>query len=84
MSVKNELDETTTLHWHSMDLPARMDGGPHQPIAPGSTWKPEWTVRNPQCTMWCHPHTHGQTAHQVFHGVAGMMHSAGPHDHGDG
>ncbi len=27
--------ETTTVHWHGMHLPARMDGGPHQPIAPG-------------------------------------------------
>ena len=27
--------EATTVHWHGMHLPAVMDGGPHQPIAPG-------------------------------------------------
>src|SRR5690606_41871574 len=33
--VTNELDEVTTAHWHGMKLPAKTDGGPHQPIAPG-------------------------------------------------
>ena len=34
IKVKNSLNETTTLHWHGMKLPAKMDGGPHQPILP--------------------------------------------------
>src|SRR5262249_3995708 len=33
--VTNGLTESTTMHWHGMRLPARMDGGPHQLIAPG-------------------------------------------------
>jgi FtsP/CotA-like multicopper oxidase with cupredoxin domain len=30
MDVTNNLNESTTLHWHGMHLPAIMDGGPHQ------------------------------------------------------
>ena len=36
--VENRLSEITTLHWHGMHLPARYDGGPHQPIAAGAQW----------------------------------------------
>ena len=34
-------EETTTIHWHGMHLPAAADGGPHQTIEPGETWSPE-------------------------------------------
>ena len=73
MSVVNTLDEVTTMHWHGMALPALMDGGPHQPIEPGQSWVPSWTVENPASTLWYHPHPHGVTARQVFNGVAGMI-----------
>lgn len=43
--LSNVLDEPTTMHWHGMELPAVIDGGPHQTIAPGSTWSPTWTTR---------------------------------------
>ena len=33
--VENDLDEMTTMHWHGMHVPARMDGTPHQKIQPG-------------------------------------------------
>lgn len=90
MSVTNGVDEVTTMHWHGMYLPAKMDGGPHQPIQPGQTWTPSWTVENSASTLWYHPHPHGVTAQQVFHGVAGMIiidddHSdslALPHEYG--
>jgi blue copper oxidase len=73
VNVRNDLDESTTLHWHGMHLPARMDGGPHQTIEPGETWSPEWTVDQPAATLWFHPHLHGQTAEHVYRGAAGMF-----------
>jgi len=73
VDVRNGLDVTTTMHWHGMHLPAEMDGGPHQPIAPGSTWSPEWTVDQPAATLWYHPHLLGETAEHIWRGVAGMM-----------
>ncbi|MBX6722388.1 MAG: multicopper oxidase domain-containing protein, partial [Dactylosporangium sp.] len=73
VNVHNALDETTTVHWHGMHLPARMDGGPHQPIRPGSTWSPTWRVDQPAATLWYHPHPHGRTEKHVYRGLAGMF-----------
>jgi FtsP/CotA-like multicopper oxidase with cupredoxin domain len=73
MQVTNELGEETSLHWHGMHLPARMDGGPHQPIGPGETWSPAWRVDQPASTLWYHPHLHGETAEHVYRGIAGMF-----------
>jgi FtsP/CotA-like multicopper oxidase with cupredoxin domain len=50
-----------------------MDGGPHQQIQPGQTWSPTWTIDQPAATLWYHPHPHGETAHHVYRGLAGMF-----------
>ena len=73
IDVSNDLAERTTLHWHGMHVPARMDGGPHQLVEPGSTWSPRWEVRQPAATLWYHAHPHGATADHVYRGVAGMI-----------
>ena len=73
ITVHNDLDETTSMHWHGMRLPAEMDGGPHQPITPGGTWSPTWTIDQPAATLWYHPHPHGQTEKHVYRGLAGMF-----------
>ena len=73
ISVHNGVDESTTMHWHGMNVPARMDGGPYQPIDPGETWRPTWVIDQPAATLWYHPHPHGNTADHVHRGVAGMF-----------
>ena len=73
LRVRNELPEKTTIHWHGMHLPAAADGGPHQTIEPGETWRPSWEVDQPAATLWYHPHPHGETADHVYRGVAGMF-----------
>lgn len=73
IEATNHLGEPTTLHWHGMHLPAAMDGGPHQMIAAGATWTPQWTIRQPAATLWYHPHLHGQTASHVYRGLAGLF-----------
>lgn len=73
VDVTNRLVELTTMHWHGMHLPARMDGGPHQPIRPGETRQPTWQVDQPAASLWYHPHLHGSTGEQVGRGVAGMI-----------
>ena len=73
VNVSNELDEMTTLHWHGMHVPAEADGGPHQMIQPGETWSPEWEIDQPAATLWYHSHPHGETAQQVYRGLAGML-----------
>lgn len=71
--VRNELDESTTVHWHGMHLPAAMDCGPHQPIKPGGTWSPAWKIDQLAATLWYHPHPHGETEKHVERGLAGMF-----------
>ena len=56
-----------------MHLPAIDDGGPHQPIEPGTTWSPSWTIIQPAATLWYHPHPMGQTADQTYRGIAGLF-----------
>lgn len=71
--VRNSLDEITTTHWHGLVIPPEVDGGPHQPIAPGATWEASFTVANPASTCWFHPHAHGSTGRQVVSGLAGLL-----------
>ncbi|HEX2145421.1 MAG TPA: multicopper oxidase domain-containing protein [Glycomyces sp.] len=72
-AVRNSLDEGTSIHWHGMHLPAVMDGGPHQEVASGGDWAPQWTVNQPAATLWYHPHPHGRTGDHVYRGLAGMF-----------
>ncbi|PLW02296.1 multicopper oxidase family protein [Corynebacterium ulcerans] len=73
LTVLNELTEETAVHWHGMLLPARADGGPHSPIAPGKKWTASYTVEQPAATLWYHPHPHGETGLQAYRGLAGMI-----------
>jgi blue copper oxidase len=73
VNLRNDLPETTTVHWHGMHLPARMDGNPHQPIRPRTTWSPTWTIDQPAATLWYHPHPHQRTARHAYRGMAGMF-----------
>ncbi|ABM10474.1 MULTISPECIES: multicopper oxidase domain-containing protein [Micrococcaceae] len=73
VAIQNALEEPTTVHWHGMHLPAIYDGGPHQVIAPGDEFAPEWTLDQPAATLWYHPHVHKQTEEQMTRGLAGMF-----------
>lgn len=71
--IKNDINEDTTVHWHGMELPAIMDGGPHTIIEASDTWQPNWTITNQAATLWYHPHTPEQTGPQVYKGLAGFF-----------
>ena len=71
--VQNNLDEMTTMHWHGMHVPARMDGTPHQKIAPGESWTASFQVDQQAAPLWYHPHPHGNTGRHVYRGVTGLM-----------
>jgi FtsP/CotA-like multicopper oxidase with cupredoxin domain len=78
INVNNDLDEATTVHWHGANLPAEMDGGPHQMVEPGATWSPNFTIDQPAATLWYHPHPEGETEHQV-EGPSRSIHRARRH-----
>ena len=73
VKIKNNLDEETTVHWHGVILPGEMDGGPHQIIAPGAEWNPNYTIQQPAATVWYHAHPMGKTGEQVYKGLAGVF-----------
>lgn len=73
MNVRNKLNDSTTIHWHGMHLPAVMDGGPHQVIPPGTLWQPFWEVKNQAGTYWYHPHLHEMTTEHLTKGIGGFM-----------
>ncbi len=73
MNVSSDLSETATVHWHGFHLPAAADGGPHQPIAPGSTWSPSFEVKQRASMFWYHSHAHRRSGPQVYQGLAGAI-----------
>lgn len=73
IQVNNQLGFSTTLHWHGLVVDGEQDGGPHQGIQSGSTWNPTFTVDQPAATLWYHPHFMGDTADQVYFGLAGLI-----------
>ena len=73
MAVTNGMRDRTAVHWHGLLLPAEADGGPHQMIQPGATWRPQVKVDQPAATLWYHAHVHHDTARQVYSGLAGMI-----------
>lgn len=73
ITVVNKLPQPTTTHWHGAEVPAEMDGGPHQPFDPDSSWSVNFTCLDSASTMWYHPHYHNNTYPQVQFGLSGLI-----------
>ncbi len=73
IEVENGLAEETTVHWHGLRVPNRMDGVPHltqKPIAAGGSFSYEFDVPDAG-TYWYHPHQRGHE--QVGRGLYGSL-----------
>jgi FtsP/CotA-like multicopper oxidase with cupredoxin domain len=71
---RNDLPETTTVHWHGMHLPFPSDGSPFHPVEPGGEYEYAFTVRPGSAgTYWYHPHPDHRTGHQVARGLYGAI-----------
>ncbi|EPE7490092.1 multicopper oxidase CueO [Cronobacter universalis] len=73
INIRNNLAEETTVHWHGLEVPGAVDGGPQGIIAPGQTRSVSFTPEQRAATCWFHPHQHGKTGHQVAMGLAGLV-----------
>ncbi|MBI4042069.1 MAG: multicopper oxidase domain-containing protein, partial [Deltaproteobacteria bacterium] len=66
IEVINRLPEPTSVHWHGLELPNRMDGAaPHtqDPILPGGTFTYEFELKQYGTYMYhAHMHQHKQLA----------------------
>jgi len=77
--VENALPESTSLHWHGLELPIEQDGVPwisQKPVPPGGTYTYEFTVHQ-EGTFFYHAHS----AMQEMIGQIGMFiaHPAKPY-----
>lgn len=70
---ENALPEPSIIHWHGLHVPAAADGHPRDAVGPGATYVYEFEVENRAGTYWYHPHPHGRTGPQVYHGLAGLL-----------
>lgn len=71
---ENHLPQASTIHWHGLPVPPDQDGNPSNPVAPGAAHTYRFTLPPGSAgTYWYHPHPHGQTAEQVFRGLAGPI-----------
>ena len=71
--VKNNLTESTAIHWHGLYVPNNMDGVPfinQEPIKPGASFTYEFTLRNPGTHMY---HSHHNSLDQVNRGLLGAF-----------
>jgi FtsP/CotA-like multicopper oxidase with cupredoxin domain len=71
--LKNALAEPTTVHWHGVDVPNRMDGVPdvtQKAVQPGESFVYEFEAR-PAGTRWYH--THFREHHQMDLGLVAPL-----------
>ncbi|WP_075182165.1 multicopper oxidase CueO [Pantoea sp. 1.19] len=73
VEIQNRLPEATTVHWHGLEVPGDVDGGPQGVIPAGGRRRVSFTVDQPAATCWFHPHLHGKTGYQVAQGLAGLV-----------
>jgi bilirubin oxidase len=71
---RNQLPESSTIHWHGLTLPFVADGSPFHPVPPGGRHDYVFTVRPGTAgTYWYHPHLHHKTGEQVARGLYGAV-----------
>ena len=71
--VKNDLPQSTAVHWHGIDVPNAMDGVPfitQDPITPGKTFTYDFVAHGPAVGMY---HSHDYALGQVSDGMAGAF-----------
>jgi manganese oxidase len=70
---KNNMDESTGIHFHGQQLPNKMDGVPHitqDPIQPGDSFTYEFAARTVGSHMY---HSHHNATDQVGRGLLGAF-----------
>ncbi len=71
--VKNDLPQSTAVHWHGIEVPNAMDGVPfitQDPITPGKTFTYDFVAHGPAVGMY---HSHDYALGQVSNGMAGAF-----------
>jgi len=73
ITLKNELPEPVSIHWHGIPVPNMMDGVPgvtQDAVQPGESFTYEFTATHPGTYMY---HTHQSAVHQMDRGLYGSI-----------
>lgn len=73
VTLRNELNEPTSIHWHGLHVPNAMDGVPpltQEAVAPGEVFTYEFTVSHAGTFMY---HSHVDAAEQIDRGLYGPL-----------
>ncbi|WP_373054164.1 multicopper oxidase family protein [Thioalkalivibrio sp.] len=73
VTLDNQLDEGTIIHWHGLHVPGRVDGHPIHTVDPGEQYEYRFKVTNRGGTYWYHTHAHHRTARQAHQGLASFL-----------
>jgi FtsP/CotA-like multicopper oxidase with cupredoxin domain len=71
-TVKNNLSQATTIHWHGVRVPAEMDGteAVQRSVGPGETFEYRFVVPDAG-TYWYH--SHANETEQLERGLYGAL-----------
>lgn len=73
VTLRNELNEPTSIHWHGLHVPNAMDGVPpltQEAVVPGGSFTYEFTVSHAGAFMY---HSHVDAAEQIDRGLYGPL-----------
>lgn len=73
VTLRNELDEPTSIHWHGLHVPNAMDGVPpftQEAVEPGGRFTYEFLVSHAGTFMY---HSHVDAAEQIDRGLYGPL-----------
>jgi FtsP/CotA-like multicopper oxidase with cupredoxin domain len=70
---RNNLQESSIIHWHGLHVPQNSDGHPMYSIDTGEQFVYEFEVMNRAGTSFYHSHSHNLTAEQVYRGLGGLI-----------
>jgi plastocyanin len=76
--LKNELPQSTAVHFHGIETPLAMDGVPfvtQDPVKPDKTFTYEFVAKGPAMGMY---HSHHHAEHQVPDGLLGVFQVGDP------
>ncbi|MEO8672901.1 MAG: multicopper oxidase domain-containing protein [Tahibacter sp.] len=73
VSLRNQLSEDTTIHWHGLPVDEANDGSGLHPVRPGASARYRFRVTNRAGLYWYHAHPHGRTGVQLQRGLAGLL-----------
>lgn len=73
VTLRNQLAQDTTIHWHGLSVDEANDGSGLHPVAPGAERTYRLAIANRAGLYWYHAHPHGRTGEQLQRGLAALL-----------